>query len=63
MEIRLTLNTEDDKLAKDVAYSQDSSKREAVLNVFRRHGKEYSKKKVPGFSKAKMGRPKKGVKS
>jgi hypothetical protein len=61
MEMRLSLNEEDEQLAKDIAYSQDSSKREAVLTVFRRHGKTYVGKKVRGFSEVKRGRKKKGV--
>jgi hypothetical protein len=62
MEYRLSLTEDDEKLAKSVSSAQDTSKRDAVLNVFRRHGKEYSKKKVSGFSKTKWGRPKKGAK-
>lgn len=46
-------------MAKSIASSQDTSKRDAVINVFRRHGKEYTKKTVTGFSKTRWGRPKK----
>lgn len=62
MEMRLSLTEEDEKMAKSIASSQDTSKRDAVINVFRRHGKEYMKKPVSGFSKTQWGR-KKGVKS
>lgn len=63
MDIRLTLKDGDEKLAQAVATAQSTSNRDAVLNVFRKHGKQYSRKRLAGFSTTKAGRPKKGTKS
>lgn len=58
MEMRLTLTEDDEKLAKQIAATQETSKRDAVLNTFRKTGKQFSKKKLPDFSQTKWGRPK-----
>jgi hypothetical protein len=56
--IRLELDGKDEALVLAIAQSQNTSWRDAILNVFRRHGKEYTKKRIPDFSPTRMGRPK-----
>jgi hypothetical protein len=58
MEIRLTLTPEDEKLAKEIASKQETSKRDAVISVFRKTGKNFTKKKLPNFSSTQWGRSK-----